>query len=457
MGGKRYLQFGQLFQANGLPPITNGMLEIQGSRITKVGPPADFVHEIAELATPVEVYAGATAVPGLVDAHCHITLSGDSRPYEDQARDPDEMLTLIAVRNMGLHLSRGVTTLRDNGARNRTSFVVREAIQRGYISGPRLLLSGRPVTHSGGHFHWCNGVADGEEAIRTAVRMLVAEGADHIKLMASGGGTGGNIPYLPSYNSRELKVAVETAHSLDRPTTAHCRATSSMVNAMDAGLDCIEHGEFLIPGPMKDYGSGIAAAGVMQYDPAVAARLVESGIYLSFTIQAGGYDTLLRLRGQEIDGATLDGPQRAQALMLAEFFEGKQAILASLVKDGMLPRLIISSDAGPFDVAFGTLQYGLELAVQAGLSPTDAIVAATRTAAEACSVGADVGTLEVGKEADILIVSGDPTKDIADLRNVVAVYLGGEPVHGRPWEQLDWTHTAQGANSRHALITAGAC
>jgi imidazolonepropionase-like amidohydrolase len=99
----------------------------------------------------------------------------------------------------------------------------------------------------------------------------------------------------------------------------------------------------------------------------------------------------------------------------------------------------------------------LELAVQAGLSPTDAIVAATRTAAEACSVGADVGTLEVGKEADILIVSGDPTKDIADLRNVVAVYLGGEPVHGRPWEQLDRTHTAQGANSRHALITAGAC
>jgi len=457
MEDKRYLQFARLFQANGEPPIADGMLEIDGSRITKVGTSADFAHEIAT--TPgakVELYEGATALPGLVDAHCHITLSGDSRPYEDQARDPDEMLTLIAVRNMELHLSRGVTTLRDNGARNRTGFVVREAIRRGYISGPRLLLSGRPVTHSGGHFHWCNGVADGEEAIRAAVRLLVSEGADHIKLMASGGGTGGNIPYLPSYNARELKVAVETAHALERPTTAHCRATSSMVNAMDAGLDCIEHGEFLIPAPMKDYGSGVAAAGVMQYDPAVAARLIESGTYLSYTIQAGGYDTLLRLRRQTMEGARLDGSQQAQATMLAEFFEGKQAILAALVQDGILPRLVISSDAGPFDVAFGTLQYGLELAVQAGLSPTDAIVAATRTAAEACSVAADIGTLDVGKEADILIVSGDPTKDVTALRNVVAVYMGGSRVRGLS-DQLDRAHAADDVQARSHRITAGAC
>jgi len=456
MESKRYLQFDRLFQANGRPAIAGGILEIQGSRITKVGSPADFAEELADPGVNVEVHAGATAVPGLVDAHCHITLSGDSRTYEDQIRDPDEMLTLVAVHNMGLHLSRGVTTLRDNGARNRTAFVVREAVQRGYIAGPRLLLSGRPVTHSGGHFHWCNGVADGEEAIRRAVRLLVSEGADHIKLMASGGGTGGNIPYLPSYDARELRVAVETAHSLDRPTTAHCRATSSMLNAIAAGLDCIEHGEFLIPGPMKDYGSGIASAGVMQYDRAVAGRLVESGIYLSFTIQAGGYDTLLRLRRQEAQGAALDGTQRAQVSMLAEFFEGKQEILASLVGDGMLPRLVISSDAGPFDVAFGTLQYGLELAVEAGLSPTDAIVAATRTAAEACSVGAEVGTLEVGKEADILVVAGDPTKEISDLRNVLAVYLGGARVQGLS-VQLERTKATRGDTVPNVLITAGAC
>jgi imidazolonepropionase-like amidohydrolase len=456
MGDKRYLQFARVFQANGEPPISDGMLEIESSRITKVGTPADFVREIATPGAQVEKYEGATALPGLVDGHCHITLSGDSRPYEDQARDPDEMLTLIAVRNMELHLSRGVTTLRDNGARNRTGFVVREAIRRGYISGPRLLLSGRPVTHSGGHFHWCNGVADGEEAIRTAVRLLVSEGADHIKLMASGGGTGGNIPYLPSYNARELKVAVETAHALERPTTAHCRATSSMVNAMDAGLDCIEHGEFLVPAPMKDYGSGVAAAGVMQYDPAVAARLIESGTYLSYTIQAGGYDTLLRLRRQTMEGARLDGAQQAQASMLEEFFEGKQAILAALVQDGILPRLIISSDAGPFDVAFGTLQYGLDLAVKAGLSPIDAIVAATRTAAEACSVAADVGTLDVGKEADILVVAGDPTKDVTALRNVVAVYMGGSRVRGSS-DQLGRTHAVHGVQARSHRITAGAC
>lgn len=455
MPGQRYLRFGRVFQANGRPGIVDGVIELDSHRISRVGPASEFTRELAQPDAAVEAYPDATAIPGLIDAHCHITLSGDSRTYEEQARDPDEMLTLVAVRNMALHLANGVTTLRDNGSRNRTGFIVREAIQRGYISGPRLLLSGRPVTHTGGHFHWCNGVADGEEAIRTAVRRLVSEGADHIKLMASGGGTGGNTPYLPSYGVRELKVAVETAHELDRPTTAHCRATSSMTNAIDAGLDCIEHGEFLVRGEIKQYGSGIAAAGVMKYDPAVAERIVEAGTFLSYTIQAGGYDTLLSLDRVEAQGGKLTAVQCSQVSMLTEFFDGKREILSSLLQDGILPRLIISSDAGPFDVAFGTLQYGLELAVSAGLSPVDAITAATSTAAKACNISAEVGTLEAGKDADIAVVSGDPTANISDLRHVVAVYQSGELAHtvtdrGR-------SHLVKPIASHLSLTTGGLC
>lgn len=427
--GAWYLRCGRVFPADGGPVVEDGVVEIDGDRVIRVGPASAFTRELARPDATVQEYPGATAIPGLIDAHCHITLSGDSRTYEEQIRDPDEMMTLVAVRNMRLHLAAGVTTLRDNGARNRTGFVVREAIRRGYVAGPRLLLSGRPVTHSGGHFHWCNGVADGEEAIRAAVRLLVSEGADHIKLMASGGGTGGNIPYLPAYTARELRVAVEAAHDLDRPTTAHCRATSSMVNAVDAGLDCIEHGEFLVRGEIKEYGAGIAAAGEMKYDPAVAGRIVEAGTFLSYTIQAGGYDTLLVLESRAERGEKLTGPQRAQVSMLTDFFDGKREILAALLQDGILPKLIISSDAGPFDVAFGTLHYGLELAVSAGLSPADAITSATRTAAEACHVLAEVGSLEAGKVADIAVVDGDPTTNIADLRHIVAVYQNGVPVH----------------------------
>ena len=195
-----------------------------------------------------------------------------------------------------------MTTLRDNGGRNRVTFIVREAMQRGYFIGPRLLLSGRPVTHSYGHFYWCNGVADGADAIRAVVRQLVAEGADHIKIMASGGGTAGNIPYYPSYTAAELRVAVEAAHALGRLTTAHCRAKQSMVNALEAGLDCIEHAEFLVPpAEVVELGTGVPTSGVMQYDPRVTAALLEAGTFVSYTMQAGGYDSLVELRQKHAD------------------------------------------------------------------------------------------------------------------------------------------------------------
>ena len=116
-----------------------------------------------------------------------------------------------------------MTTIRDNGGRNRVTFVVREAQRRGYFVGPRLLLAGRPLTHRHGHFHFCNGEADGEVEIRAAVRQLVAEGADHIKIMASGGGTAGTIPYLASYTAAEMRRRRDGA----RPATADNRSLSS--------------------------------------------------------------------------------------------------------------------------------------------------------------------------------------------------------------------------------------
>ena len=237
--------------------IEDGCVEVIGGSIGRIGAATAFTQAQADGVKVVD-YGQATLLPGLIDAHCHMTLSGDGRTYEEQVLDPDEMMSLIAVRNVLRHLQSGVTTVRDNGGRNRIVFVVREAVERGYITGPRMLLSGRPVTHSLGHFHWCNGVADGHDEIRAAVRRLVAEGADHIKIMASGGGTLGNLPFYPSYAADELRTAVDTAHGLNRLTTAHCRVAVSMANAVDAGLDCIEHAEFLSPGGgMTAFGGGV--------------------------------------------------------------------------------------------------------------------------------------------------------------------------------------------------------
>jgi imidazolonepropionase-like amidohydrolase len=415
----------RVFTADGdATVVRDGIVEIADGVIRRVrGPeePGDPGIEIVD-------YGDATVLPGLVDAHCHVTLAGDRRTYEDMLLDGDELMALVAVQQLRLHLESGVTTIRDNGGKDRLPFVVREAVRRGYFVAPRMLLSGRPVTHAAGHFHWCNGVADGEVAIRAAVRRLVADGADHIKIMASGGGTGGNIPYLASYTTGELRVAVDAAHELERLTTAHARAANSMTRAIDAGLDCIEHAEFLVRAPMTEYGSGIAASGLMRYDPAITERLLDTGTHVSYTMQAGGYETLLDLRARLDAGEALSAEDSARRDLLEAQFEMKAEIFQRLLRDGAEDVMAISTDAGPFDVSFGHLDHGLRLAVDAGMANAGALLAATIRAARVCGVADDVGSLEPGKLADVLVVRGDPLGDIDAIRDVADVYLDGHRV-----------------------------
>jgi imidazolonepropionase-like amidohydrolase len=421
-GDRSYVRAARVITCAGDGVLDDGVVVLHGSQIERVAPAADALQGVP--AERVQHFPNATILPGLVDAHAHLTLAADRRSYEQMILDPDEMMALVSVSNLQRHLASGVTTLRDNGGRNRVTFVVREAIQRGYFIGPRLLLSGRPVTHSYGHFYWCNGVADGADQIRATVRKLVAEGADHIKIMASGGATAGNLPYYASYSADELRVAVEASHALGRPTTAHCRARESMVNAIDAGLDCIEHAEFLVPGEVVEYGQGVAASGKMEYDPRVTDRLLEAGMFVSYTMQAGGYDTLVELRQRSARSPA----EQSQRDRLEAYFETKLRIFQRLLEDGMLPRLVVSSDAGPFDCEFGRMHYGLHLAVEAGMRPLQAIEAATRVASLACRVDHLVGTLEAGKQADLLIVRGDPLEDIDRIGDAAAVYLGGHDI-----------------------------
>jgi imidazolonepropionase-like amidohydrolase len=423
----RFIKAATVYGATGAEALGDGMVEIRDGRIAAVGPSAEVTQRPDYHPDRVVDYGGCTLLPGLVDAHCHLTLTGDGKTYEQQVLDPDEMMALIAVHNLRRHLASGVTTLRDNGGRNSVVFVVREAVTRGYLAGPRMLLAGRPLTHSYGHFYWCHGEADSDAEIRAAVRRLVAEGADHIKIMASGGATAGNLPYYPSYTAAEMSVAVEAAHGLGRLTTAHCRARDSIVNAVDAGLDCVEHAEFLVPAPMVQAGSGVAPTGTMVYDPRVTERLHRAGTHVSFTAQTGGYETLLGLRAAA-GRRQLAPPERAQLSALEAYFEMKREIFAALLADDMLPRMAISSDAGPYDVSFGRLQDGLGLAVRGGMTPVQAIDAATRVPAEICGISEEVGTIEPGKTADLLVVAGDATQDIEALWNVRAVYQAGRLV-----------------------------
>ncbi len=299
------------------------------------------------------ISADLWVAPGLIDEHAHVSLAGDDRSYEQMVEDPDDLMVLVGAENLHRHLAAGVTTVRDNGARNRVGFLLREGVERGSLPGPRLLVCGRPITTTGGHMHWCNELADGELEIRKAVRRLVHEGANHIKIIASGGGTAGTIPGRASYTTAELRAAVEEAHALGRLTVAHCRAKESMVRAVGAGIDLMEHAEFL------------DLDGVMRYDARIVEEMRDAGIYLSPTLAAYGYPTVLaHQRKRDVGGLTLE--EEARLAAAEKLVRTQLRHFRRMLDAGLLPQMVVGSDSGCENLAFGHLDYDLQLMVEGG-------------------------------------------------------------------------------------------
>jgi imidazolonepropionase-like amidohydrolase len=418
--GRLTVRVGALIDGTGAAPVDDAAIVIEGGTIRQAGPASQVLGAQRPGDPPsghdaAVAFDGAVAVPGFVDAHVHFTLFADGRSYEAMAAESDAMMAFVAARNALVHLRSGVTTARDNGSRNRLGFELKAAIDHGLIAGPRLLVSGRPITQPSGHFHWCNGTAEGPDEIRAAVKGLAAEGADHIKIMASGGGTAGTDPTRASYSVPELACATTTAHELGLPTTAHCRAKESMARAIEAGLDCMEHGEFIAPD------------GARPFDAELGMRLVDSGMYLSPTLQANGWDTIMRLRPLRQAGELT--PEQERLLAAAE--EDTKITLdhvGRLADMGLGERIIAGTDAGCFDFSFGHIDYCLELMVAAGMTPMRALLAATSVAATACGIADQAGMIEAGKRADIVILGANPLEDIRAAARVLAVYKDGKLV-----------------------------
>jgi imidazolonepropionase-like amidohydrolase len=371
----------------------------------------DCPHDTVDVDLP-----GATLCPGLIDGHTHLSLAGDGRSYDEMFSETDEMMVMTGAMNMMKHLRAGITTIREHGARNRVGFALKEGLQRGYIPGPRMQVSGRPITCTGGHFWVCNEEADGEDEIRKSVRRLVHEGADYIKVMASGGGTRGTIPGRASYTTEELHAAVHEAHHFDRPTAAHCRASESMKRAVNAGIDLMEHAEFL------------DSDDEMRFDPEIAAMMEESRIWISPTLQAWTkYPRIVELRNQQ-DLGTLSHNGEGELDRLEKRAEVRLDVMRKLLEYDVKERVLPGTDSGVGMLAFGHLDYDLELLVEVGFSPADALVSATRISAEAMGMGDTIGTIERGKVGDLVAFNGDPSKDIYAARKVCAVFQGGKRI-----------------------------
>jgi imidazolonepropionase-like amidohydrolase len=290
---------------------------------------------------------------------------------------------------------------------------LREGWRRGLIEAPRLLVSGRPLTVPGGHFHFCNdNHAQGVVEVRARVRQFVEEGVDIIKIMASGGGTKGTRNSEASFTEEELRAAVEEAHRLGRTTMAHCEAYDSVGNAARAGVDVLEHCGFILPD------------GSRGFDEEAVRLMADKGLYYDPTLQTGSQrrETLLEKMNR---GERLTGEEESTLERLEYKIRKKSENLIRMVELG--GQVVAGSDG----IGLGNsarVTRTMELMVEAGLTPMQAIVSATGNGAKALRMDDIFGTLRGGLEADIIAVQGDPSEDITRLRSPLMVMQGGRVV-----------------------------
>jgi imidazolonepropionase-like amidohydrolase len=358
------------------------------------------------------VYAnpGKTVLPGFIDVHVHLMFGEAGRRYKDVwHNDTDFLMAMRGPRNAYLHLRAGVTTVRDAGAVRDVGFAIREAAQAGLFLAPRILVTGRPVTVTGGHFWWCGQEADGVDGVRTAVRQLVKDDADCIKIMASGGGTVGTDGTRPSFSVEELRAIVEEAHQFGKRTMAHCIAAEAVARAAEAGVDEIEHFNFMYPD-----GSRV-------WNQAAADKIKEKGLFVSPTIQTGWRGIEVLQRKEEAGTLT---PQEQRRLEAALYKTNTK-----LEFIGRFHEMGVPIAAGTDSISrFGDYAIGLQLLHRAGLSPMEVIVSATSVAAKSIGMADKVGRVKRGMLADLVYVDGDPLADVAVLDRVSSVVLNGQVV-----------------------------
>jgi imidazolonepropionase-like amidohydrolase len=359
-------------------------------------------------------FAGCSLVPGLIDSHVHVTFSASAVPFDDVRNDDDVTVGLRGAINARDALQAGVTTLRDLGGRDRTTLSLRDAVHAGALPGPRMLVSGRPITTPNGHCHFLGGVAHGVDGVRRLAGELVEEGVDVIKVMATGGNmTVTSDPLKAQFSREEVAAIVGVATAARLRVTAHARGVEGMRVAAEANVHGIEHCRMEI------------AAGEWRFDDELARQLADKGIFAAPTLAAS-----YRAFQRQAAGGTVG--VRAGAIP----FPIRQKNAARLREAGV--RVVVGTDAGASLARFDeAVHVELESLVGAGWSPLDAIAAGTSGSAAAIGREGDLGRLEAGMLADLVVVRGNPARSISEIRNVEAVYQGGREVVRQGCATLD--------------------
>jgi len=416
MSSVKVIRGGLLIDGTGKDPLEDSVIVIENSRIGVIG-----VEGMVNVPQGEVIDAhGKTVIPGLIECHAHTTLSGQP-DISASMLEPVPLTAIRAVKNLRQYLEAGYTTVRDCGAPEGIDIAMRKAVEQRLVEGPRLFVCGRAISITGGHgdFYLPNSLipvphsigvlADGSNQVRRAAREQLKLGADWIKLMASAGlASPGDTPVIgaPQLTTDEIRAACDEAHKLGRRVCAHAIGTESIKNAVMGGVDTIEHGTMM--------------------DEEAIRMIKEKNRFVIFGSIKGV--KLIQTRGVE-EGVPEHIVKKAKTAI--SYKEMQQKCL-HLAKAGV--KVAPGSDAGcPLNI-HGENAQELEMWVEAGFSPMETMVATTKTASEALGVNDRLGTVELGKLADIVIIDGNPLDNISVLQvkhRIRMVLKGGEIVIDR--------------------------
>ena len=346
---------------------------------------------------------GLTVLPGLIDCHVHLCLGAEPDVVKTVENETPAETLLKAARSAQHTLEAGVTTVRDVGSRDHSIFALKQAIDKGLTPGPRIIGAGLAICMIGGHARFIGQEVAGPEQVRKVVQEQIEAGAEVIKVIASGGVlTPGTSPDQAQMTLEELRSAVDEAARAGRKVAAHAHGATGMKNAIRAGVHSIEHATLMDE----------EAAGLMQ----------SHRVYMVPTLSALATTAACR-RGCGIPDSALD---KAKAMTKRHQASFRQAHRQSLL-------IAMGTDAGtPFN-AHGDNAQELERMVAYGMSPMEAILTSTSAAARLIGIDDQVGTLARGKEADLVLIDGNPLRKIEvlrDHRRIVGVMKAGRFVAG---------------------------